>query len=323
MEKVVDSAPAVSVIMNCYNSAQYLAEAIDSVVAQTFMDWEIIFFDNCSTDESPAIAKRYDSRLRYFRGETNVPLGHARNLAMAQARGRYIAFLDCDDVWYPSKLDVQVKVMQANPELGATFSDALFFGTAQAFRTFPNRKPSQGMIFRDLLRRYVLPMPTIMIRQEVLEHIGGHFDERFHMVEDADLFMRLAFYYPIAYVDDVLAKRRMHEASWTAMKKELFPKEEEMLLAKFAALWPSFEKDFAVEIRHMKAIIAYQHAVLDWEKGDNKEARRRMAPYLSILKKMWVPFVFSYFPIELYKYVKRTYKKIIAPLLGSVDDQAF
>jgi glycosyltransferase involved in cell wall biosynthesis len=322
---MVSDPPLVSVIMNCYNSAQYLSEAIDSVYAQTFSDWEIIFFDNYSTDDSAAIARRYDDgRLRYFRNDRTVALGQARNLAIEKARGKYIAFLDCDDLWYASKLEKQVAILQADTAWGAVFSDALFLGkNTKTFRTFPIRKPPQGRIFPDLLRRYFLPMPTIVLRRDSLDHISGWFDERFNMVEDADLFMRLAYYYPIAYVDDVLAQRRMHASSWTSMKKELFPKEEEMLLEKFTTLWPSFELNYAKEIAHMKAIIAYQYAVLDWEKGNNDAARRRMAPYLSTLKKIWAPFLFSYFPIFFYNAFKRFYKTITASLMGSVDDQAF
>jgi len=322
---MVKPCPLVSIIMNCYDSARYLTEAIDSVLAQTFSDWEIIFFDNCSNDNSAAIALGYDEeRLKYFRGEKTVPLGHARNLAIEKARGKYIAFLDCDDRWCASKLQVQANVLEADANLGAVFSDALFFGNgSKTFRTFPVHKPKQGMIFRDLLRRYVLPMPTIVVRREALDHIGGWFDERFNMVEDADLFMRLAYYYPIAYVDDVLAHRRMHAASWTSMKKELFPKEEEMLLEKFSSLWPSFELDYTEEITHMKAIIQYQYAVLDWEKGNNVQARRRMAPYLGSLKKMLVPFLFSYLPIFVYNDFKRFYKSATSSLMGSVDDQSF
>jgi len=324
MEDMVITTPSVSVIMNCFNSAQFLAEAIDSVYAQTFSSWEIIFYDNCSTDNSAAIAKGYDGRLRYFRGEKTVPLGHARNLAIEKARGQYIAFLDCDDLWLDSKLTRQVEALEADKRLGAVFSDALFFGRGKkSFRTFPVHKPRQGMIFRDLLSRYVLPMPTIIIRREALDHIGGWFDERFNMVEDADLFMRLAYYYPIAYTDEVLAHRRMHASSWTLMKKELFPQEEEMLLEKFAGLWPAFGAEYANEIAHMKAIIQYQYAVLDWENGNNLAARRRMSPYLPVLKKLWVPFLFSYLPIFIYNGFKRFYKMITASLMGSMDDQAF
>ncbi len=316
--------PVVSVIMNCYNSAKYLAEAINSVYAQTFQDWEIIFFDNCSTDNSADIAKSYDNRLKYSRGDKNVPLGHARNLAMAYARGKYIAFLDCDDLWLPEKLTKQVAVLDADPCLGAAYSDALFFSdNGRSFRTFPGKKAAQGMIFRDLLRRYVLPMPTIIIRRDVLDRVGGWFDERFNMVEDADLFMRIAFYYPMAYVEDVLARRRMHSGSWTAMKKELFPLEEEMLLEKFAAMWPSFDKQYAAEIAYMQGIIQYQYAVLDWERGDAVAARRRMIPYLKVMKKMWAPFLFSFLPVSVYRSVKRAFKFCVVRVLGGVDDQVF
>ena len=95
-----DNAPVVSVIMNCRNSAAYLREAINCVFNQTFSSWEIIFWDNGSTDGSPKIAQSFtDKRMRYFRADEPTPLGEARNLAIAKARGRYIAFLDCEDVY--------------------------------------------------------------------------------------------------------------------------------------------------------------------------------------------------------------------------------
>src|SRR3972149_5927289 len=90
-------APLVSVIMNCYNGARYLREALASVLVQTFTDWEIVFWDNQSADESAAIFKSYsDRRFRYFLAPEHTVLGRARNLAVEQARGEWIAFLDCD-----------------------------------------------------------------------------------------------------------------------------------------------------------------------------------------------------------------------------------
>ena len=85
--------PLVSIIMNCYNGSSYLGKAIDSVYAQKFLDWEIIFWDNASTDESGTIAKSYDERLKYFRTEKNTPLGEARNSALSKVSGKYIGFL--------------------------------------------------------------------------------------------------------------------------------------------------------------------------------------------------------------------------------------
>ena len=121
-----DRQPFVSVIMNCYNSDRYLREAIESVYAQTYDNWEIIFWDNASTDSSADIAKSFDERLKYHRGDQNVTLGMARNLAMRKASGDLIAFLDCDDLWCPSKLEKQVPCF-ANEDIGLVFSDCYLF----------------------------------------------------------------------------------------------------------------------------------------------------------------------------------------------------
>ena len=88
---------SVSIIMNCFNGEEFLVEAIDSVFNQTYTDWEIIFFDNASTDGSREIAKSYGSKLKYFRINKTVPLGEARNKAITNASGKYLAFLDCDE----------------------------------------------------------------------------------------------------------------------------------------------------------------------------------------------------------------------------------
>lgn len=317
-------SPVVSVIMNCYNSAQYLAEAIDSVYAQTFPDWEIVFFDNCSTDNSADIARSYDGRLKYFRGEKTVALGQARNLAMAQARGAYIAFLDCDDIWLPLKLERQLNLFKTMPHAAAVYSDAVFFSDRGFSSTLiARRKVAQGRVFRAMLTCYEMPMSTTMFRRDVLARIGGGFDERFSMVEDADFFLRIAYYFDVGYVEQALAKRRMHSKSWTVMKKELFPVEEEQMLSKFAGLWPSFEKDFANEIAFRRRVIAYQYAMVDWEKGDAPAARSRLARLLPSDGKKIVPFLFTYFPYSCYRVIKRWFRRLLIPFKGGFDDQAF
>src|SRR4030067_1280023 len=103
-----EQQPLVSVIMNCYNSEKYLREAIDSVLAQTYQNWEIIFWDNQSTDKSAAIFKSYaDPRFCYFLAPEHTTLGQARNLAVEQAHGAWVAFLDCGDILFPRKLAQQ------------------------------------------------------------------------------------------------------------------------------------------------------------------------------------------------------------------------
>ena len=100
----MEQKSCVSIIMNCYNGEKYLREAIDSVYAQSYKHWEIIFWDNASTDRTSQIAQSYDSRLRYFRAKVNTHLGPARNMALEKAKTTYIAFLDSDDIYLPNTL---------------------------------------------------------------------------------------------------------------------------------------------------------------------------------------------------------------------------
>ena len=101
-----NNQPLISVIMNCYNSDKYLKEAIDSVIAQTYANWEIIFWDNQSTDQSAEIVKLYDDeRIKYFYAEQHTTLGEGRNKALEKVTGEFISFLDCDDLYLPQKLE--------------------------------------------------------------------------------------------------------------------------------------------------------------------------------------------------------------------------
>ena len=120
-------SPLVSVIMNCRNCEKYLKEAVDSVLSQTYQNWEIIFWDNQSTDSSAVIFKAYnDPRLRYYLAPEYTPLGGARNLAMQKANGEFIAFLDCDDIWLPLKLEKQIPVFDKE-SVGLVICDTIFF----------------------------------------------------------------------------------------------------------------------------------------------------------------------------------------------------
>lgn len=209
------SNPRISVIMNCLNSAKYLREAIDSVYAQTYSDWEIVFWDNCSTDDSPAIAKSYDSRLRYFRGESTVPLGEARNLAIKNAQGEFIAFLDCDDIWMPEKLELQLQEFECNVNCGLVYSDAFRVDVNLGLTGLYSEDfvPLSGNVFCELLENNVVaPFSAIIIPSRVMDMVGA-FNCEYEIVEDADLILRIAEKYEIQYVSRPLVKYRFHDSN--------------------------------------------------------------------------------------------------------------
>ena len=106
----------VSVIMPSYNTASYISDSIKSVLAQTYSNWELIIVDDCSTDNTDAIVAEFlsDKRIRYYKNPYNSGAAQSRNRALREAKGRYIAFLDSDDLWLPEKLEKQIRFMQKN-----------------------------------------------------------------------------------------------------------------------------------------------------------------------------------------------------------------
>ncbi len=265
--------PLVSVVMNCYNSDRYLREAIDSVFAQTRDDWEIVFFDNASTDRSAEIAKSYDSRLRYFRNPTTISLGAARNAALAKCRGKFIAFLDCDDLWDSTKLERQMPLFD-DQEVGLVFANNFLLTTdgvrRENFRS--SNDYSIGRCFGPLMRRYFLAIPAVVVRRASLDGLGEWFDPRFSVCEEVELFLRIAHDWKLAMCAESLATYRVHAASETWRKSEMFLAETLLILEKFRSLYPEFDERYANEAQSMLDRAYWSHAVFCWRDGKRASA---------------------------------------------------
>jgi len=206
--------PVVSVIMNCRNCAKFLIEAIDSVYSQTYKSWEIIFFDNNSDDGSAAIVGGYDSRLRYFFINETLPLGAARNRAIKEARGEFLAFLDCDDIWAVTKLEKQVAtIRQPGSGRPCTFcyTDAMRIDESGKHITPYSRERSllHGNVYIKLMSDCFIAMSSCMVVRKICMELGG-FDECLQHVEEWDLWLRIASLYDLALVPECLTKIRFH-----------------------------------------------------------------------------------------------------------------
>lgn len=299
--------PLVSVIMNCYNSDQYLKEAVDCVFAQTYNNWEIIFWDNASTDNSAKIAKSYtDKRMRYFQSELTVPLGVARNLAIEKSSGKFIAFLDCDDLWMPEKLALQVDLFK-NEKVGLVYSDVVNFINGKTLsRLFEHASPIHGNVFRELLQHYILPMSSVVIRKEIISEIGGLFDNRFHVLEDKDFFLRIAKISELDFVPQALSKWRVRADSESHKQFDRFSKENVLLLRKFAELWPGFESDYSSEIQKVTEKVSFQEAVECWKQGEYKQARALLKGK-SHKRKFKLFYIVTFFPSVMFPLVFKLY----------------
>jgi len=211
----ISNTPLVSVIMNCYNGERYLQKAIDSVYSQTYTNWEIIFWDNASTDDSAKIAQSYDSKVKYFHTTNNTPLGGARVSAIDKANGEYLAFLDCDDLWEDLKLERQVSVISFQPNVGLVYSRCeIISGTNELLGRMPQREelPSGGNVFDELVKENFIPFVSALISRQKYDDIGG-FPAHYKNATDYHVFLKLSYTYKVIAIDEVLCKYREHSGN--------------------------------------------------------------------------------------------------------------
>ncbi|MEG2340880.1 MAG: glycosyltransferase [Odoribacter sp.] len=222
---MIGKIPLVSVIMNCYNGEKYLKDSINSVFAQEYQNWEIILWDNCSTDSSALIVSAFeDKRIRYFRAVSHTSLGEARNLAMAKAEGRYIAFLDTDDVWFSSFLSRGITAFQQSEDISIFYSNYYQFNDQSKWLI--NKMGDDHIYgFSDLLRSYTIGMSASIVDNGFLKKEGISFNNAYSLVEDYDFFLRIAHLKSVYYCSEPLMLYRMHNGSLTFQMKVGWGKE--------------------------------------------------------------------------------------------------
>lgn len=218
--------PKISIIMNCFNGEEYLQEAIESIYNQTYSDWEIIFWDNASTDNSANIAKSYDERIKYYLAPKTTSLGQARNLALNYASGEYLAFLDCDDIWNSNKLAIQLDILESNQSYQMCYSGVIYIDEIGNFvkKTLP--KSSNSSVFDTQLKSYEIGMQSVLIRN----NIKIDFNKELEFSPDFDLMMRIAASYKVYVINEHLIKYRVVTNSLTNQKIDKWSSEMKFTL---------------------------------------------------------------------------------------------
>jgi glycosyltransferase involved in cell wall biosynthesis len=241
---VATALPRFSVIMNVYNGEAYLRAAIDSVLVQTFEDWELLIWDDCSTDGSKALCQSYkEPRIRLFVGETNAGLGAARNLAIGAARGEWVAFLDQDDIWTPDKLSGQQALINAknSDNLGLVYGRAWRFdegGSRGPFDLWYGNGPlPEGDILDALLARpSFIPNSAVVFRRTALTPLLP-LPREVRFCTDYYLCVMILRDHAAACLQSVCCYYRMHPVSMTnTFRREIH---EEILSIMTAVATPS------------------------------------------------------------------------------------
>ena len=213
--------PLVSIVINCYNSDEYLEIAIDSAINQTYKNWEIIFWDNQSTDESANIVKSYeDERINYFYAPVHTPLGEARNLAIEKAKGEWVCILDCDDIWHKNKLQAAFDKLDSykNKDMvSLLYSKTIYIDEkGEEFGRF--HEHYSGRIHDLLLQRgdFVF-ISSAIFRKDVLNKVGK-IDVNLHYAEDYDVILKVTKDYYALCVDKFHTFYRVHRNNLTSTK---------------------------------------------------------------------------------------------------------
>ncbi len=208
--------PKVSVIVPSYNSGHFLKEALESALAQTFQDFEILVIDDGSTDQTKSIVeeyvKRYPDKIHY-KYQENTGLPGARNTGLRQARGEYIALLDADDKWLEHRLAKTVAAIETDPRIGVAHANIARFDKDGQILDVPKRDAQylSGWIFKYIfLRNAHVSCPTVLFKKKCCDTLGM-FDENLAYLgcEDRELWLRIAKEYKFVYIDEVLAYYRI------------------------------------------------------------------------------------------------------------------
>lgn len=213
--------PLVSVIMNAHNSSEYLHEAIASVVAQSHRNWEVILWDNASADDSEGIAASFgDDRIRYFGIPDKVSLYESRMNAFRQAQGEFVAFLDCDDIWLPDKLALQLQVF-ADPDCAFSSTDYI---TRDERRTIRHRQVTASRFITygkpisstfELLTDYRVGMSTLMVRRDLALAAWPLYPPGYSIIEDYDMVARLMAGGFMVPINEALTIYRLHATNFS------------------------------------------------------------------------------------------------------------
>lgn len=210
--------PKVSIIIATYNRSYFICNAINSVLGQTFKDFELIVVDDGSTDDTKQVLTRYGSLINYLY-QDNKGRAQARNAGIKLAKGEYIAFLDDDDMWLPYKLQKQVEFLDAHPEIGLihTFIDIidehgnLLKETTKKHLRLYKKAMRIGYIYEGMSKQCIMFLSTVMLRKDYLDKVG-FFDSRIPAFEDWDFYLRFSLKYQIATIPEPLVKYRIHQA---------------------------------------------------------------------------------------------------------------
>lgn len=300
--------PAVSVIMPTYNRVDYLKKSVQSVLDQTFNDFEIIIINNYSIDNTLNVISDFaDERIKVINFKNDGIIAKSRNQGIMKSVGKYIAFLDDDDLWCKDKLEIQIKYLESHPEFDLAYSNAVIIdehGNRKDLLINP-REIKTGRTFFNILYNNSIATLTVLMKREIIETIGLlNEDPLVRAAEDYDYWLRASLNYEFGYIDKPLALYRIHsECVSMGVNRPLLRQKTLINFYLNKELSQNNHREIIKSIERLNVDIAVHY----WGVSDRKNARIYALKYIHFnLKNIHIIKVFAGFTLYLiinFKYI--------------------
>ena len=210
----------VSIILNCFNGEEYLKHALKSITNQSYQNWELIFWDNKSSDKSKQIFDSFkNKKFKYFMAKKHTSLYAARNLAISKAKGNFISFIDADDLWEKDKLKKQIKLFKDQKVAVVYGNSWIRKEKINKKKIFIKYKMKDGLIHNDLIKSYNVGILTAVIKKKFIGKKKKIFNDKYNIIGDFDFFINLSKENIFKVVQEPVATYRIHEKNLSLLKK--------------------------------------------------------------------------------------------------------
>lgn len=250
--------PKISIITITYNRARFLPEAIESVLAQSFTDWELLIIDDASTDDTSEVAGRYasiDQRIKYYKNQENLKISRSRNRGLELSKGDYVAVLDSDDIWRDKdKLQKQYDYLVGHPACGLIGGGVVVIDErGKEMRRYLNEQGDESIRKKLLIKNQFAQSSVMYPRQAVLDL--GKYDVELSGIEDYDLWMRVGAKYELANLDSYVLSYRLHGGNVSVTDRARLMERNLFLIKKYKEFYPSYRRAW---LRRILRLWAYR-----------------------------------------------------------------
>lgn len=300
--------PNVGVVLTCYNGARWISRAIESVLAQTYEDFELVIIDDGSTDNSKEIVTSHlcDGRVRYIHQE-NRGFSAAVNRGIKESSGSLIGFIGQDDLWMPNKSELQVKYLSEHKDIALVHSNYCSIDSEGGIIGVRDIKipdvSSKRKVVEQLFLGNFIGFETVLVKRKCFDEVG-FFDESMVGCSDHDMWLRMAESFNIGYLDLPLVKKRQHEFQLLKVRIEAVLKDEFLMVKKAIDHYPFLKR---VE-RKKLAPLYYAWGIALLQKGNNKEAKQKFLK--AIMCQPWkLKVTAAYITPSIYTFIWDHYRK--------------